>query len=195
MAKTSRGPQDGNLLEVIEGLLDLFVDREEEIAKLTQELSDLRCEHENHSKAHTGPGKKFNGHPGQPGILVVDDSEIMRTRIVKLLRCNGYRIVGEAENGEKAIQQYNKRHPEVTIMDLEMPVMNGLEATEQLKKIDPDVKIVIISQALDRNLVLNALNAGAVDFLLKPVQLDRLLQLIDRLVGPSSLAAEMQALR
>jgi two-component system, chemotaxis family, chemotaxis protein CheY len=195
MAKTEVEPKDDNLLEVIENLLNLFVEREEEIAKLTQELNELKGIPEKHNEACAEPVRKFGTHASQPGILVVDDSDVMRNRIVQLLHCNGFRVVAEAENGEKAIQLFNKRRPAITIMDLEMPVMNGLEATEELKKIDPDVKIVIISQALDRTLVLNAMKAGAVDFLLKPVQLERLLQLINRMVGPSSQQAEFPLVR
>jgi len=171
-------------LDVIEGLLNLCIDREKEIAKLTGELAVLKAGQENLLAAYPDDAQRSASVSANHGVLVVDDSDVMRNKLVNLLLNNGYRVIGEAENGLKAVQLYKERRPTVVTMDIDMPVMDGFEATRQIKRIDPNARIIVVSQVLDSSMILNALGAGAVDFLVKPVQIDRLLNLIRRLAGP-----------
>jgi two-component system chemotaxis response regulator CheY len=96
---------------------------------------------------------------------------------------NGYKVVGEADNGLKAVRLFAEKHPTLVTMDLDMPVMDGYEATRQIKRIDPDAKVIVISQVMNRSMILDALDAGAIDFLTKPVPIDRLLQLMSRVIA------------
>ena len=179
MSDFNEAQQDPAVLEVIENLLNLCMEREEEIAKLSRELEEFKTGRQQPADSPSSESKKTPLN-SRRGVLVVDDSDVMRSRLVSLFLCNGYRIVGEAENGLKAVQMVKERRPAVVTMDLDMPIMDGYEATRQIHGIDPEVKVIVISQLLDRSMILNALNAGAVDFLVKPVQIDRLLQLVGR---------------
>ena len=123
-------------------------------------------------------------HNENRGILVVDDTDVMRIRLVELLSSSGYRVVGQAGDGARAVELYLEKWPAVVTMDLDMPILDGYEATKKIKQLDPNAKVVVISQVLDRQMILKALNAGAIDFLVKPLRLDRFLQLIERLVTP-----------
>lgn len=174
---------DPAVLDVMEGLLKLCMEREEEIARLSKELQDLKKSQANMATALNDQQKKHHAHGDQKGVLVVDASEFMRSRLVNLLSTNGYRVVGEADNGLKAIALFKELHPSIVTMDIDMPVMDGYEATRQIRRIDPNAKVIVISQILDRSMILNALDAGAVDFLVKPVPIERLLQLLCKLVA------------
>lgn len=171
--------QDPAVLGVIENLLNLCMEREEEISELSKELNELKADRQPNPSQNPASLKKAQSNDRR-GVLVVDDSDVMRSRLVSLLLCNGFRIVGEAENGLRAVQMFKERRPAVVTMDLDMPIMDGYEATRLIRDLDPEVKVIVISQLLDRSMILNALNAGAVDFLVKPVQIDRLLQLVGR---------------
>jgi two-component system chemotaxis response regulator CheY len=183
---------DPEVVEVMEGLLNLCMLREDEIEKLEARIEVL--------EARLGENKltMFDSSRPRPpqqgehkGILVVDDSDIMRIRLVDLLSTNGYRVVGQASDGARAVELYQQKRPAVVTMDLDMPVLDGYEATKKIKQMDPHAQVVVISQVLDRQMILRALNAGAVDFLVKPLKIERFLQLIERLVTPpQSLSAE-----
>jgi two-component system chemotaxis response regulator CheY len=183
MTDFNEAQQDPAVLEVIENLLNLCMEREEEIAHLSRELDKLKAYLQLPGPSSSSSTQKIAQPNNRHGVLVVDDSSIMRSRLVSLLLCNGFRIVGEAENGLRAVQMFKERRPAVVTMDIDMPVMDGYEATRQIHDLDPEVKVIVISQLLDRSMILNALNAGAVDFLVKPVQIDRLLQLVGRFMA------------
>jgi len=174
---------DPAVLEIIEGLLNLCVAREQENARLSQKLEELQQQHSKLS-AHLLEVRKVNfGATGaeKRGILVADQSEFMRHRLVELLTSNGYLVVAEADNGFKTIQLFQEKRPAIVTMNLDLPVIDGYEATRQIKKIDPDAMVIIISDVLDRSMILGALSAGAVDFLVKPLHVDRFLQRIGNL--------------
>ncbi len=117
-----------------------------------------------------------------PKVLLVDDAAFMRMRCAKLLTENGY-SVDEAENGQEAVEKYAKIKPDLVLMDITMPVMDGLTAVAEIKKIDPEAKIVMCSALGQQNTVMSAIKAGAKDFIIKPYQSDKILTTIKRFVG------------
>lgn len=117
-----------------------------------------------------------------PKVLLVDDAAFMRMRCAKLLTENGY-SVDEAENGQDAVEKYQKIKPDLVLMDITMPVMDGLTAVAEIKKIDPEAKIVMCSALGQQNTVMSAIKAGAKDFIVKPYQPEKILTTIKRFVG------------
>ncbi|ADL12844.1 response regulator [Acetohalobium arabaticum] len=104
------------------------------------------------------------------GILIVDDAQFMRTMLSQLIEENGYEVLGEAENGQEAVEMYKEVNPDLVTMDITMPDMDGIEATEAILEIDPDAKIVMCSAMGQKPMVVDALEAGAKDFIVKPIQ-------------------------
>ena len=112
-------------------------------------------------------------------VLVVDDAAFMRMMVKDILTKNGYEVVGEAENGMKALEKYQELKPDLTTMDITMPEMDGISAVKEIKKVDPNAKIVMCQQAM----VIEAIQAGARDFIVKPFQPDRVLEAVRKAVG------------
>jgi two-component system chemotaxis response regulator CheY len=106
-------------------------------------------------------------------ILVVDDTEFVRRNLVKLITENGWEVVGEAENGEEAIERYFALKPDVVAMDITMPVLDGIEATRAILKDDPGAKILMCSAVGQREKIAEAVKAGAKDYISKPFQRER----------------------
>ncbi|HHY47662.1 MAG TPA: response regulator [Firmicutes bacterium] len=115
-------------------------------------------------------------------ILVVDDAAFMRMRTVKLLQENGYEVA-EAADGQEAVEKYIQEKPDAVLMDITMPNMDGITAVKQIRKADPNAKIVMCSALGQQSMVLEAVKAGAKDFVVKPFQPDRILAAIKRLTG------------
>lgn len=116
-------------------------------------------------------------------ILVVDDAAFMRMMIKDILSKNGYEIVGEAENGLKAVEKWQELHPDLTTMDITMPEMDGISAVKEIKKIDPGAKIIMCSAMGQQAMVIEAIQSGARDFIVKPFQPDRVLEAVRKAVG------------
>lgn len=116
-------------------------------------------------------------------ILLVDDAAFMRMMIKDTLKKNGYEEIAEAANGEEAIAAYKEHHPDLIIMDITMPVKDGLEALKELKAMDADIKIVMCSAMGQENMVLEALKFGAKDFIVKPFKPDRIMKTVSSLLG------------
>ena len=116
-------------------------------------------------------------------ILVVDDAAFMRMMIKNILSKNGYEIVGEAENGQVAIELYKKLKPDLVTMDITMPEMNGIDGVKAIREFDPDAKIIMCSAMGQQAMVMEAIQAGAKDFIVKPFQQDRILQAIGRVLA------------
>ena len=117
------------------------------------------------------------------GILVVDDASFMRMMIKDILSKNGFTIVGEAENGLKAVDKYKELNPELVIMDITMPEMDGIEAVKEIKKINNNAKIVMCSAMGQQAMVIEAIQAGAKDFIVKPFQADRVVEAVKKALG------------
>lgn len=109
-----------------------------------------------------------------PKILLVDDAAFMRMRCAKLLTENGYEVA-EAENGQEAIQKYQSYQPDLVLMDITMPVMDGIASTREIKTLDPNAKIVMVSALGQQTMVIEAIKAGAKDFVVKPFEPDKIL--------------------
>ena len=108
------------------------------------------------------------------GILVVDDAMFMRAAVKKTVEEAGHSVVAEAGNGKQAIEQYSLSSPDLVLMDITMPDMDGIEATKQIMAIDPKARIVMVSAMGQMEMVVRAINAGAKDFIVKPVDAEKL---------------------
>lgn len=116
-------------------------------------------------------------------VLVVDDALFMRTVLKAMLTKNGYEVVGEAENGERAVARYQELSPDIVTMDITMPEMDGITAVKEIKKLDAKAKIIVCSAMGQQPMILEAVKAGAVDFIVKPFQEDRVIASIERVAG------------
>ena len=111
-------------------------------------------------------------------VLVVDDAAFMRMMVKDILTKNGYEIVGEAENGLVAIEKYKETNPDLVTMDITMPEMDGIQAVKEIKKIDPNANIIMCSAMGQQAMVIDAIQAGAKDFIVKPFQPDRVIEAV-----------------
>jgi two-component system chemotaxis response regulator CheY len=116
-----------------------------------------------------------------PKFLVVDDAAFMRMRCVKLLNENGYETV-EAENGARAVELYQSAKPDGVLMDITMPEMDGLEALRQILALDPQARVAMVTAVGQQTVVMEALRAGARDFVVKPFQAPRVLEAAHKLL-------------
>lgn len=116
-------------------------------------------------------------------VMVVDDAAFMRMMIKDILSKNGYEIVGEAENGAKAVEKYQELKPDLTTMDITMPEMDGITAVKEIKKVDAGAKIIMCSAMGQQAMVIEAIQSGARDFIVKPFQADRVLEAVRKAVG------------
>lgn len=114
-------------------------------------------------------------------ILVTDDAAFMRMQLKNIFKSLGHDVVGEAENGQMAIDMYKELKPELVTMDITMPEMNGVEAVKGIKKHDPSATIVMCSAMGQQQMVLEAIQAGAKDFIVKPFDQDRIKQAMDKI--------------
>jgi two-component system, chemotaxis family, chemotaxis protein CheY len=115
-------------------------------------------------------------------ILIVDDAEFLRVRISKMLIGDGFEV-SEAENGLKAIEAYKANKPDLVLMDITMPEMDGLTALKELRKSDPNAKVVMLTALGQESVVLEAVKSGAKDFIVKPFERDRVMSAINKLLG------------
>jgi two-component system chemotaxis response regulator CheY len=116
-------------------------------------------------------------------ILIVDDAAFMRMMIKDILIKNGYEVVGEASDGLQAIEKYKELQPELVTMDITMPEMDGITALREIKKIDPNAKVIMCSAMGQQAMVIDAIQAGAKDFIVKPFQADRVIEAIKKTLG------------
>ena len=116
-------------------------------------------------------------------ILICDDAAFMRMMIKDILTKNGYNIVGEAENGAKAVEKYNELKPDLVLMDITMPEMDGIEALKKIKAADPNASLIMCSAMGHQAMVIESIQSGAKDFIVKPFQADRVLEAVQKVVG------------
>jgi len=116
-------------------------------------------------------------------ILVVDDAAFMRMMIKDILIKGGFEIAGEAENGYRALEKYKELLPELVIMDITMPEMDGIQAVKEIKKIDENATIIMCSAMGQQAMVIESIQAGAKDFIVKPFQADRVMEAVKRAIG------------
>jgi len=116
-------------------------------------------------------------------VLIVDDAAFMRMMIKDILEKNGYEVVGEANNGLKGVELYKVEKPDIVTMDITMPEMDGIEAVKAIRAVDPAAKIIMCSAMGQQTMVMDAIRAGARDFIVKPFQADRVLEAIKKVLG------------
>ncbi|HTG53697.1 MAG TPA: response regulator [Gemmatimonadaceae bacterium] len=116
-------------------------------------------------------------------VLVCDDAIFMRTMISDILQQSGFEVVGEAETGVEAVAQYRKLKPDLVTMDIVMPDMGGIDAVREITKFDPNARILMCSAMGQQALVVEAIQAGAKDFVVKPFQPSRVLEAVQRVLG------------
>lgn len=116
-------------------------------------------------------------------ILIVDDAAFMRMMIKDILTKNGYEVIGEAENGGKALEKYKELSPDLVIMDITMPEVDGIQAVKDIKKVNADAKIIMCSAMGQQAMVIESIQAGAKDFIVKPFQAERVVEAVRKVLG------------
>ena len=116
-------------------------------------------------------------------ILICDDAAFMRMMIKDILTKNGYEIAGEAENGAKAVEKYNETKPDLVLMDITMPEMDGIQALKKIKEADANACVIMCSAMGQQAMVIEAIQSGAKDFIVKPFQAERVLEAVKKVVG------------
>ncbi|MCK1999923.1 response regulator [[Brevibacterium] frigoritolerans] len=109
-------------------------------------------------------------------VLIVDDTAFMRKMLGDMLKKNGYEVIGEAGNGVEAVEQYQELNPDIVTMDITMPEKNGIEALTDIIALNPEAVVIMCSAMGQQNMVQQALEAGAKDFIIKPFKPDRVLE-------------------
>ena len=115
-----------------------------------------------------------------PSVLIADDAAFMRMMIKNILTEAGYEIVGEAENGAVAVSKYRELKPDLTTMDITMPEMDGLAALKEIRGQDPSARVVMCSAMGQQSMVIESIQAGARDFIVKPFQPERVLEAVQK---------------
>ena len=116
-------------------------------------------------------------------ILIVDDAAFMRMMIKDILTENGYNIAAEAENGKIAVDKYNEVKPDLVLMDITMPEMDGIQALKTIKGADPNATVIMCSAMGQQAMVIEAIQSGAKDFIVKPFQAERVLEAVKKVIG------------
>ena len=116
-------------------------------------------------------------------ILICDDAAFMRMMIKDILTKNGYNIAGEAENGKVAVDKYVETKPDLVMMDITMPEMDGIQALKKIKETDPGATVIMCSAMGQQAMVIESIQSGAKDFIVKPFQQDRVLEAVRKVVG------------
>ena len=115
-----------------------------------------------------------------PTILIADDALFTRMMLRNILFDNGYNAVVEAETGAEAIWAYERWKPDLVIMDINMPEMDGMTALRNILSMDPQARIIVCSALGEKHLMMEALEAGVKDFITKPIQPDKVMEVISK---------------
>ncbi len=116
-------------------------------------------------------------------ILICDDAAFMRMMIKDILTKNGYNVVGEAENGLRAVEKYKELNPDLVLMDITMPEMDGIQALKEIKKTSGAAQVIMCSAMGQQAMVIESIQAGAKDFIVKPFQAERVIEAVKKVVG------------
>lgn len=112
-------------------------------------------------------------------ILVVDDAAFMRMMIRDILEREGY-VIQEAVNGRDAIEKYRESNPDLVTLDITMPEMDGVEALREIRRLDPAARVLMVSAMGQQKMIVDALESGATDFLVKPFQPTKVLETVKK---------------
>lgn len=118
-----------------------------------------------------------------PTVLIADDAAFMRMMIKNILTEAGYEIAGEAENGAVAVAKWKELRPDLTTMDITMPEMDGISALKEIRSVDPEARVVMCSAMGQQAMVIESIQAGACDFIVKPFQADRVIEAVSTALG------------
>ncbi|KLU60382.1 chemotaxis protein CheY [Peptococcaceae bacterium CEB3] len=113
-------------------------------------------------------------------VMIVDDAAFMRMMLKDILNKGGFMVIGEAENGAISVEKYLELKPDLTIMDITMPEMDGLQAVKEIREKDPKAKIIMCSAMGQQAMVIEAIQSGAKDFVVKPFQADRVIEAVTK---------------
>ncbi|MCF0129030.1 MAG: response regulator [Pseudobutyrivibrio sp.] len=116
-------------------------------------------------------------------ILICDDAAFMRMMIKDILTKNGYNVAGEAENGKIAVDKYTELNPDLVLLDITMPEMDGIGALKAIKAKDPNACVIMCSAMGQQAMVIEAIQSGAKDFIVKPFQAERVLEAVKKVIG------------
>lgn len=126
---------------------------------------------------------KINEVMVMASVLIVDDAAFMRMMIKDILSKNGFDIAGEAANGAEAVEKFKELSPDLVTMDITMPEMDGIQALKAIREIDSGAKVIMCSAMGQQSMVIDAIQSGAKDFIVKPFQADRVLDAINKVLG------------
>lgn len=113
-------------------------------------------------------------------ILVVDDAAFMRMMVKDILTKNGYEVVGEAADGRQAVEKFQELQPDLVTLDITMPEVDGIEALKKIRGLDPNARVIMCSAMGQQAMVIDAIQAGARDFIVKPFQADRVIEAVKK---------------
>jgi two-component system chemotaxis response regulator CheY len=116
-------------------------------------------------------------------VLICDDAAFMRMMIKDILTKNGYDVVGEAENGAIGVNKYSELHPDLVLMDITMPELDGIQALKKIRESDPNAAVIMCSAMGQQAMVIEAIQSGAKDFIVKPFQADRVIEAVKKVIG------------
>ncbi|ADU30746.1 response regulator [Evansella cellulosilytica] len=116
-------------------------------------------------------------------VLIVDDAAFMRMMIKDILTKNGFEVVGEAGDGAQGVEMFKEHKPDLVTMDITMPEMDGITSLKEIRKVDPNAKVIMCSAMGQQAMVIDAIQAGAKDFIVKPFQAERVLEAINKTLG------------
>ena len=116
-------------------------------------------------------------------ILICDDAAFMRMMIKDILTKNGYEVVGEAANGAEGVEKYGQLKPDLVMMDITMPEMNGIAALKKIKQNDSNANVIMCSAMGQQAMVIESIQAGAKDFIVKPFQVERVIEAVQKAIG------------
>ena len=116
-------------------------------------------------------------------VMICDDAAFMRMMIKDILTKNGYEIAAEAENGQKAVEKYPEAKPDLVLMDITMPEMDGIQALKKIKEADANATVIMCSAMGQQAMVIESIQSGAKDFIVKPFQADRVLEAVKKAIG------------
>ena len=113
-------------------------------------------------------------------VLIADDAAFMRMMLKDILTKNGHEVVGEAANGIEMLSKYEETQPDIVTLDITMPEMDGLTAIKELRKKHPDANVIMCSAMGQQPMVIDAIQSGAKDFIVKPFQAERVIECLEK---------------
>ncbi|MCC3645816.1 response regulator [Cytobacillus firmus] len=125
----------------------------------------------------------YKGETAVARILIVDDAKFMRVTLSSILKKADHKIVGEGENGKEAVDLFVNLKPDLVMMDITMPEMSGLEAVREIKRDNPNAKVIMCSAMGQQKVVVESIEAGAKDFIIKPFDEGRVLEAVNRVLS------------